>query len=126
MSRYLPVAPGTCRMPPTADDRTAFHIRRSFDEALERMVLPQDAEDDDSVVSRLARARFTAAPNRGQAVGRRSPQGRGLAACLMKSAVGLRRRKLEFRVRMRQCRTGDVEAAALSISRRISQRRARR
>lgn len=62
MSRYLPVAPGTCRMPPTADDRTAFHIRRSFDEALERMVLPQDAEDDDSVVSRLARARFTALP----------------------------------------------------------------
>ena len=91
------------------DDRIAFDIWRSFAEIPEPSVLPRDAEDDAGVVSRTMRARFAAllyADAEPSAAGLlRADAGRrceALDAFLMKSATGLRRRKLEFRARMRR------------------------
>lgn len=107
--RHLPVTPETCRMLLVEDDRTAFDLWRSFAEIPEPSVMPRDAEDDAGVVSRTVRARFAAllyadagpsvAGLLGAEAGRRCE---ALDAFLLKSATGLRRRKLEFRARMRR------------------------
>lgn len=72
-------------------------------------MLPRDAEDDAGVVSRTVRARFAALlyadaePSVAGLLKREAEQrAEALAAFLMKSATGLRRRKLEFRARMRR------------------------
>ncbi|TFZ59770.1 hypothetical protein E4V01_07415 [Methylorubrum sp. Q1] len=107
--RYLPVTPETSRMLLVDDDRTAFDIWRSFAEIPERTVLPRDAEDDAGVVSRTVRARFAAllyAEAEPSVAGLLEVEAErrtlALDAFLMKSATGLRRRKLEFRARMRR------------------------
>ncbi|GJD58080.1 hypothetical protein [Methylobacterium dankookense] len=107
--RHLPVTPETCRMLLVDDDWTAFDIWRSFAEIPERSVLPRDAEDDAGVVSRTVRARFAALlyadaePSVAGLLGAEAERRcEALDAFLMKSATGLRRRKLEFRARMRR------------------------
>ncbi len=91
------------------DDRTAFGIWCFFAEIPERSVLLRDAEDDDGVVSRIVRARFPALlyadakPSAaGLLGGEAGRQCEALDALLLKSATGLRRRKMEFRARMRR------------------------
>lgn len=109
MRWHLPVTPETCRMLLVDDKRTAFDVWRSFAEIPERTVLPRDAEDDANVVSRTLRARFAALlyteaePSVASLLAAEAERRTvALDVFLAKSATGLRRRKLEFRARMRR------------------------
>lgn len=107
--RHLSVTPETCRLLLVNDDRTAFWILRSFSDITERSVMPPEAEDDAGVTSRTVRDRFSAllyaeaGPTAaGLLEAEAARRTEALDAFLLKSATGLRRRKLAFRARMRK------------------------
>ncbi|KQP42575.1 hypothetical protein ASF49_01640 [Methylobacterium sp. Leaf104] len=109
MRRHLPVTPETCRLLLVDDDRTAFDLWRTFAEIPERTVLPRDAEDDAGVVSRSVRARFSAllyadaSPTVAGLLGTEAKRRTdALEEFVSKAATGLKRRKLQFRARMRR------------------------
>lgn len=107
--RHLPVTPETCRLLLVDSDRTAFEIWRSFCEIPQRTVLPSEAEDDAGITSRTIRDRFSAllyaeagATAAGLLEAAAARRAEALDAFMLKSATGLRRRKLAFRARMRK------------------------
>lgn len=103
------MTPETCRLLLANDDRTAFWVLRNFSDITERSVMRPEAEDDAEVTSRTVRDRFsallyaevgpTAAGLLETEAARRTE---ALNAFQLRSATGLRRRKLAFRARMRK------------------------